>query len=308
MIVLGTAALLLSGCALQPPGEAPLVCSAQGEVLSPEGDTLYYGASPCTPAKTPYLFIDEFERDDAQTLGPQWTDCKSVQPNSYEPLGIREGGAAIAAINTREGVYDQSPPSGHPPTDNRLYPGIGCAFVDTGSTAVSVKLIWSGNFGLGAEAASDGIAVLNNDVEDGNVNHVEATPLLYINTDHPRFGFGAWTTQLYGNGVFLLGYIGHPAENYEVIATATLGEHYSGTTREVEIRADTPGKITLWLDGKQLPIHKLGLEPLEIDPDLIDSTLHGIAVDAHFVEPRQKIVELKGIEAVQIKQLGNTGP
>ena len=81
-------------------------------------------------------------------------------------------------------------------------------------TTVSVKVTWSGNFGAYA---------------DPPLLHVEGTPLLYITPDSPRYGFGAWISELYGYTVVFAGYIASPPEHFEVIATATLPEkHTSG--------------------------------------------------------------------------------
>lgn len=282
------------GRTLEPTIETPRsttieICAAdQNSGTSGSRGLFYDRHPPCAPAKNPYIFTDEFERKNAESLGADWIDCKTLAPDSFEPLGIYDGAVVVADPYTRPGVYDSTPPSGHPPTDSRLYPGIGCAFVDTGSTTVSIKIIWSGNYGI---------------EQDPPVFHVEATPLLYITPSNPRFGFGTWISQLYGVPVIFAGYIGNPPEKFEVIASALLGEHRHGMSLEVELRAEETGKVTLWVDGVQLGFEPGGLEPLEVDVSMVKSTLHGIAVDGHFVDPPKNIPIIDAIKAVTIRQL-----
>jgi hypothetical protein len=255
------------------------------------GKKLFFDtAPPCQDISPLYSFTDEFERSNAENLGSEWLDCDTLNPDSFEPLGILDGGVVVSNPYTRPGVYDTTPPSAHPPTNGRLYPGIGCAFVDTGTTTVSVKVIWSGHHGI---------------EHDPPVLHVEATPLLYINPSSPKFGFGAWTSELYGAPVMLLGYVGSPVEKFESVAYARLLDgHISGTPREVELRAEEPGKVTVWVDGEQVKLEpEIGFEPFEVDPSLIDSTNHGFAVDAHLVDPPTSIPTIKSIEAISIKEL-----
>ncbi|CAA0123593.1 Uncharacterised protein [Halioglobus japonicus] len=240
------------------------------------------------PAVAPeFVFSDDFERSNADTLGPQWTDCNSVTPDSYDPLGIYDGGVVISDPFTRPGNYG-APPLINPAKEGELFPGIGCAFIDTGSTSVSVKIVWSGNHGI----------------ESGMpYSHVEATPLLYITPSNPRFGFGTWISELWGQPVVLVGYIVSPPEAFEIIATAVLPAHESGTPRELELRADEPGKVTMWLDGEQIMFNPGGVPSVSVDPTMIESTLHGIAVDAHIVAPQSNIPTIKGIETVTIRNL-----
>ena len=218
-----------------------------------------------------------------------WTAIHKNQ-SAFEPLGIHDGGVVVPDPFTRPGVYDTTPPSGHPPKNGRLFPGIGCAYIETGTTTVSAKVIWSGNWGVDHEPP---------------ISHVEGTPLLYITPGNPRYGFGAWTSQLYGVPVIFAGYIAVPVENFEVIAYALLpGKHVSGTPREIELRADEPGKVTVWVDGKQVSFEAgVGLAPINIDPTMAHSTLHGFAVDAHLVDPPTNIPTIKSIEAVTIREL-----
>jgi hypothetical protein len=155
---------------------------------------------------------------------------------------------------------------------------------------VAVKIIWSGHFGRSYPVP---------------VSHVEATPLLYISPENPRFGFGAWFSELFGRIVMYVGYIGAPPENFEVIATARrLGEHTSGTPREVELRAEKVGEVTVWLDGEQVRFDSdIGFSPIKVDPTMIGSTRHGFAVDAHLVDPLSDIPTIKAVEAITITEL-----
>ena len=234
-----------------------------------------------------FTFTDDFERDNSGGLGGDWLDCADVIPDSFEPLGVYDGGVVISDPYTRPGKYAQ-PLMAHPPEDGKLYPGIGCAYIDTGATSVSVKMVWSGNYGA----------------ENGPpLSHVESTPLLYVTPSNPRFGFGAWISQLFGAPVVFVGYISSPPENFEVIATARLPEHETGMPRAIELRAEQPGKITMWVDGKQLLFNSDEVAWVEVDPTMIHSTLHGIAVDAHFVAPQKNIPTIKGIETVTVRSL-----
>lgn len=237
-----------------------------------------------------YSYSDNFERKNADTLGNDWLDCKSTTPDSFEPLGIYDNGVVVSKPFTRPGKYDDYPWSQEILEEGLLLPGIGCAYRDTGTTTVSVKVTWSGNFGAYA---------------DPPLLHVEGTPLLYITPDSPRYGFGAWISELYGYTVVFAGYIASPPEHFEVIATATLPEkHTSGEPREIELRTEKPGLVTIWIDGKQVSFHhEYGLKPIQVDPSMVNSTLHGFAVDAHLVHPRDNIPITKSIESIMIEAL-----
>jgi hypothetical protein len=281
-----------SGRVVEAPSPNAIEVCRNGQLTNiDEEERLFFDTAPPCPDKGPlYSLTDEFERNDAERLGPEWIDCKSQKPASFESLGILDGGVVVPDPFTRPGVYDTTPPSGHPPTNARLYPGIGCAFVETGTTTVSVKVIWSGHHGI---------------EHDPPISHVEATPLLYVSPGTVKFGFGAWTSQLYGAPVMLLGYVGSPVEKFESVAYAHLRDgHVTGTPREVELRAEEPGKVTVWVDGEQVSLEPdIGLDPIEIDPSLIESTKHGFAVDAHLVDPPASIPTIKSIEAISIKEL-----
>ena len=250
------------------------------------------GADNSVVCTRSFTLEDTFDRENSPRIEPPWSDCKSVAPDHFEPLGIFDGGIVIADTDSRPGTYDATPPSAHPPADGRIFRGIGCAFTDTGSTRVSVTATWSGHRGIEGEPP---------------ISHVEGTPLLYITPGVPRFAFGAWPSELWGRGVIFAGYIHAPPENFEIIATALLDkEHKPGLPMVLELRAEEPGKVTVWVDGKQASFNEgYDLRPLEIDPELVDSTLHGFAVDAHFVDPVSAIPRIKSIEDISIRSLLN---
>tara|TARA_B100001540_G_scaffold255111_1_gene232181 strand:- start:5625 stop:6515 length:891 start_codon:yes stop_codon:yes gene_type:complete len=277
---LATAAIVLASCF---SAGAPDALARSPEAAVP---ALNAGCAeqPCADV---FTLADDFEREDSASLGERWTDCKSLIPEHFEPLGVFDGGVVIADAFTRPGVYDTAPPVAHPPLDDKLFPGIGCAVVDTGSTTVSVTIEWSGNFGINHKPP---------------VNHVEGTPLLYVTPGHPRFGFGAWITQLFNSPVIFAGYMASPPENFEVIAAGKLPKKPDGTPRRVELRAEEPGRVTIFVDGEQVELNDgQGFKPLEIDPGLVDSTWHGLAVDAHYVDPASDIPSIKSIESVRIE-------
>ncbi|NQX87159.1 MAG: hypothetical protein HRT77_00695 [Halioglobus sp.] len=238
-------------------------------------------------ATAEFLRSDDFERDNAQAIGGVWTDCKTIHPDFFEPLGIHDGGVVIADPFTRPGLYGQKQRCPTPLEEGRMYPGIGCAFVDTGSTTVSVKIIWSGNHGISKPLP---------------VAHVEATPLLYVTPGNSRFGFGAWISEFWGKPIVFAGYLGAPVENFEVVVATLLDAHEPGTPRELELRAEKAGEVTVWIDGKQLAFgEKQGLKPIRVDDALAHSTLHGITVDAHCVKPASEVPLIKGIESASIE-------
>ena len=94
-------------------------------------------------------------------------------------------------------------------------------------------------------------------------------------------------------------------EKFEVVAYARiLDGRVTGTPRELELRAEKLGKVTVWVDGKQISFESgIGLQPIDVDPNLINSTRHGFAVDAHYVDPPESTKTIKSIEAITIKEL-----
>lgn len=288
LFVLFAVLLLISQASTADTGA---LFQAEPTVTTPGHPTYSRDVMPA-PFTTALAITDDFERDNALAIGGVWTDCSGEYPDLFEPLGIYDGGVVIADPFSRPGAYDLSPPCPQSLKDDHIYPGIGCAFVDTGTTSVSVKVMWSGNHGIDERLHNERL-------------HVEGTPLMYVTPGSSRFGFGAWPSELWGIPVVFAGYIGAPGEQFEVIATAILeGGHESGVPREIELRAETPGEVTVWLDGEQVSFEgEVGLNPIQVDPEMINSTKHGLAVDAHCVAPQSRIPTIKGIESIRIQAI-----
>lgn len=126
-------------------------------------------------------------------------------------------------------------------------------------------MVWSGNDGA----------------ENGPpVSHVDSTSLLYVTPSNSP-------------------------ENSEMPAAARPHEyeHETDMPRVIELMPEQPGKITMWMDGKQLLFNFDEVAWVEVDPTMIHSTLHRIAVDAHFVAPQKNITTIKGLEAVMVRSL-----
>lgn len=213
-------------------------------------------------------WYDTFDRPDGP-LGPAWVDGHEVFPGSFEPLGVYGGAVVVADPMTRPGVYDGLPSSGNPPTGGRLYPGIGCAWRDTGSTAPRVLVRWAGDVGISERT------------------HIEATPLLHVSPGTARFGFGCWLSEFSeGNGFILAGYIGDPPESFAswMVATHAMS-HTDGQPRDFELRSSGT-TVQAFLDGELLTAWSNGYgDTLPLHADVQGSTLHGFAVDAHFTDP-----------------------
>lgn len=280
-LALCTVLLLTSKAAIADAGRetvgAPAQASSSHQMHDEETLTL----------TSPFSIRDDFERENASSIGGVWTDCSDENPDLFEPLGIYKGGVVVADPFSRPGTYGSSPSCPQLLERGHIYPGIGCAYVDTGSTAVAVKVMWSGSHGISNQQP---------------VSHVEATPLLYVTPGSSRFGFGAWPSEVMGVPILFAGYIGAPGEKFEILYVAILeGGHESGTPRELELRAEKPGEVTVWMDGEQIPFRGIGLKPIEIDPSMVNSTRHGLAIDAHCVNPPSNIPHIKGIESASIE-------
>ena len=80
-------ALAVTFCTLVP------TAAAQAQAVTAPMADADCAEQPCAPA---FTFDDDFERDDSASLGDQWTDCKSLIPQHFEPLGVFDGGVVIA--------------------------------------------------------------------------------------------------------------------------------------------------------------------------------------------------------------------
>lgn len=240
--------------------------------------------------------IDTFSRPNSDNLGFGWTDCNDLNPGSFEPLGIYDGGVVVSNPIARTGVtYDTGwPTSGHPPTGGRAYYGIGAAARETGSTAVNVKCRWTGNwFYIEPETTPPS-------------RHVEASPLVHVNPASSKYAIGAWTAAIDDlTPLLLVGYLGSPPELFEVVATAAFPNPQpyptDGVQRDIEIRT-TGTTYTVWVDGTQISLSNgYGLGGVPVPLELQGSTVHGFALDAHLVQPLTNVPTLKGIESVTIQ-------
>jgi len=78
----------------------------------------------------------------------------------------------------------------------------------------------------------------------------EYTASAYTSPD-TRYGFAAWTAELYGVTVVFTAYIASPPGHLEVIATAILcGTPYQGTLREIALHIENLGLRPVWIDNK----------------------------------------------------------
>lgn len=237
--------------------------------------------------KTPvYSYSDDFST--AGAIASPWVDGHSVKPNGWEPLGARSGAAVIWTDRTRSGTYQtdqsQSPPS--PP--GTLYSAIGCAWHSTGGHLPDISLTWPGYFS-----------------HSGNPNqHVEATPLLYIDPENPLGGFGVWPAAVGSNAALFGGYIGQPAENFNVVALGNLGAYTDGVPHTLRLTAVAKGRVVVFWDGVQVPMtrnattnafnYRGPLDPIDVVPSLTSSTLHGFALDGHLVLPTSNATTTAG--------------
>ena len=249
----------------------------------------------------PY-FHDAFDRADGP-LGDGWINGHDVMPTVFEPLGIYGGAVVVSDPRARaaDSAYAADQHSGT--GDGKLLESIGCAWRETGSTMVSVKIKWSGNWEYDENAVYP--------AQSGH--HAEATPLMYVTPGHPKHGFGAWPSSFAANGdkvpLWIVGYIGNPPEDFnDYVVDTALFTHTDGTPRDIEIRAVAPGQVILLMDGVQVSLGTHGLNPVTIDPELAGSTLHGVAVDSHFVWPRTDVPTTKAIEEVTISVIGDSDP
>lgn len=250
-------------------------------------------------ATVPY-FHDAFDREDGP-LGADWINAHDIMPTRFEPLGIYDEAVVCTDPMARGGVYADNQDVASPPP-GELFKGIGCAWRETGSTEVSVKITWSGNWDYEGSPVFDG-------------HHVEATPLLYVTPGHPKHGFGCWPSALDLDGpggsphfrYWYVGYVGNPPEDFVDYILPDSGasfSHTDGTPQTIEIRTVAPGEVILLFNGVQVSLATYGLNPIPIDPELAGSTLHGMSVDAHYVWPDTDIPTTKAIEDVTIEVIG----
>lgn len=242
------------------------------------------GLAPAESENEPeyFSFIDNFDQSEPE-LGDDWTDCSMNEPAEFDPIGVYDGAAVIADPFSRP-TYDATDP-GTPHPDDQL-PGIGCAWVETNERKVTVSVIWSGNYGYTGLPPNA---------------HVEGAPLMHIDGSHPRQAFGAWVSELFGDMVVLVGYLGGPPELFEPVAWGRIPQRPTGTPRLIELHSEAVGWATLWVDGAQIPLSDgIGLDAVPIDRSLTHSTKHGFGLDAHLTDPIESVPEVRGIEAFSV--------
>lgn len=228
------------------------------------------------PAPPQLAFRDSFGRPDG-TLGNGWVEGWAATGN-YSELGLHSGAVAMVGPTIRNGTYP--PPcnttrgldgSAVPPGD--IIAGVGCAWRQTGRTAISASIRWSGLWQI--------------------PRHIEATPLLHVTPGTRAFGMGIWPGELYGKPVFLVGAIGNPGRFFEPMDAAVFN-HSDGQPRTITVVSDGAA-LRFFLDGAPVKLSKAGYDPLPVPEELRGSTLHGFAVDTHCVSPYQRATKLPAI-------------
>lgn len=235
---------------------------------------------------TTYSLVDAFNATGKLTA--PWVNGSDVKPNYFEPIGARNGAACIWQDFQRGGGSYQADDWVHPPNPpGSYYSGIGCAYVDTGSTLVDITVTCHPNVPI--------------PVTHGTANaHVETTPLLYVDLDNPLGGFGCWPSELVGSPAWLVGYMGSPPELFgqpsqPLLAVAAM----TNPTVPFELRLVTPapGRVLIYRDGVQVPFvrttgpYRGPYDPFIIDPSLASSTKHGFELDGHVAYPDCTVVD-----------------
>jgi hypothetical protein len=194
-------------------------------------------------------------------LGNGWVDGHTWDPSVYEPLGIREGGVVISDPQAR-GIPYGTDQTENPPSDG-AYLGIGCAWRQTIHEAPTVKVTWAGYL---------------------NPDHTEGAACINFVPGTSEHCFGVWASEFLGSPALLFATIGNPPEDVDIIAVGGFS-HTEGTPREIEIRSNGTG-ATGWVDGVQVSMSGgYNLNPVPIPSALLGSTMHGLALDCHFVTP-----------------------
>jgi hypothetical protein len=133
------------------------------------------------------------------------------------------------------------------------FTGIGCAGHDFGVTDIEILVWWSGIFKM------------------------EVGPLLSIVPAEPELGIGSWTTTAAELpspefGVMLSGTIGNPPSDFGSQG-GNIFPRFDDVTRAVLVRK-VGDVMTVFMDG-------LHLQTYTCPATLINSTIHGFAIDTH---------------------------
>lgn len=229
-----------------------------------------------------------------------WIRGHVWDPTVFEPLGVDSDGWVICADPEARGdngiTYESNQFNEHPYSSGNAHVGIGCAWRDFGTTEVSVKLEWSGNF----------------DLTSGN--HVEAAPLLHVVPGTSEHAVGVWLSSVplgpdenippnYASEIpaLFFGTIGNPPEAFDLIYLDSFpgdGSHVDGTPRIIEVISDGT-TITVFMDD----VECFTGDTLTVPVALQGSTLHGAAVDTHFGYPWANIVNIPVFRNLEVTDL-----
>ncbi len=234
-------------------------------------------------------------RDDFATERGGWLTGPAYD---YDPIGVDSGALRDLDPYARRGV-STSPPfepevppedAVHPPVDGMIHPGIGWAGrrMPDGYQP-DVEVTWAGLW----------------DIHEGH--HIEATPLLWIDPTNPLGGLGCWPITIGyddespGIPVGMVGFIGSPPELFATASAPTLGSfafsHTDETPRRIRIRLTDADAVEVLIDDVSVWSRSLShssFTSLATFDDLMESNLHGVALDAHLVRPVSQIPDLDG--------------
>lgn len=252
--------------------------------------------APAAPDSN-FTFTDTFTRANSSKLGAPWINARDMAPcwDNYEVIGVYNNAITIRQDKVRQGRYQTN--DAHPPANGEIYNAISFAAIETQRRSASVEVVWNGY-------------AQHPDV--GN-QHVETAPLVKINPHSKHGGFGVWPSALYGIPALLIGCIGNPPELFgelgdPFITVAIPGGHTEGTPRTLRVDAEMSGAdcyAKVYVDGTQVSLPGIGLGGVLLPRELAESTLHGIALDAHLLKPAANIPTTVGAHSVKIT---GTGP
>lgn len=165
-------------------------------------------------------FSDTFDRVDGP-LSDGWMEGSAIGHN-YSKLGIYGKAVSMVGPMIRKGKYplpgNKSATGGcYQVTAGEIYPGIGCAWRETGATSITVTVRWSGLWSF--------------------PHHIEAAPLLHVTPGTRSFGIGIWPSILYNKPVLFIGTIGNPGRFFNPMDAAVFN-HTDGQAREIGVQSN----------------------------------------------------------------------
>lgn len=236
-------------------------------------------------------FVDTFERgapDVVEPLGNGWVDLATVEPASYDQMGILNGAVVTRALTRSAAAgkaYCPNPGSDYDDFLNHpedVIPGIcGAWQTDIGTPDVYVEVLWSGRWTL--------------------PDHTEATPAVCVVPGTGETGFGAWIGEFAGIPALGAGCVGDPPEDFSTYVEdgAFLPDMDTGVTHRVGVLSSNGGtEARVFLDRRQVRMITAGLDPLPIPVALQGSTLHGMFSDQHMCYPPGEPVSLAFMQTV----------